>query len=53
MVQKGRGIQTSNADISKATDMLDYKPDFNFQNGIELAVDWYVEKFKSNDDSFA
>lgn len=51
--ERAGDIKHSNADISKATEMLDYKPDFNFQNGIELAVDWYVEKFKSNDDSFA
>jgi len=35
-------IKHSNADISKAKRLLDYKPDYDFKKGIELAVDWYV-----------
>lgn len=36
-------IQHSNADISKARKMLGYDPDFSFEQGIELAIDWYKE----------
>ena len=34
-------IKHSNADISKARQMLGYVPDYDFAKGIELAVDWY------------
>ena len=34
-------IKHSNADISKARQMLGYGPDYDFAKGIELAVDWY------------
>ena len=34
-------IKHSNADISKARQMLGYDPDYDFAKGIELAVDWY------------
>lgn len=34
-------IKHSNADISKAKKMLNYKPDYNFVEGIKLAIDWY------------
>lgn len=36
-------IQHSNADISKARKMLGYDPDFSFEKGIKLAIDWYKE----------
>lgn len=36
-------IQHSNADISKAREMLGYDPDFSFEKGIKLAIDWYKE----------
>lgn len=36
-------IKHSNADISKAREMLGYNPDYDFYAGIELAVDWYRE----------
>ena len=36
-------IKHSNADISKARQMLGYDPDYDFAKGIELAVDWYKE----------
>lgn len=36
-------IQHSNADISKAREMLGYDPDFSFEEGIKLAIDWYKE----------
>lgn len=34
-------IKHSNADISKAKNMLGYEPDYDFTRGIELAIDWY------------
>ncbi|SFB04690.1 MULTISPECIES: SDR family oxidoreductase [unclassified Bacillus (in: firmicutes)] len=36
-------IKHSNADISKAIEMLGYSPDFDFNKGIKLAIDWYKE----------
>ncbi len=36
-------IRDSNADISKARDMLGYDPQFDFAAGIALAIDWYKE----------
>lgn len=36
-------IKHSNADISKAKNSLKYDPDYSFDQGIELAVDWYLE----------
>ena len=34
-------IKHSNADISKARKLLGYDPDYSFQDGIKLAIDWY------------
>lgn len=34
-------IQHSNADISKARELLGYDPDYDFESGIKLAIDWY------------
>ena len=39
-VRKG-DIKHSNADISKAKKMLDYNPNWNFERGIEGAIEWY------------
>lgn len=36
-------IKHSNADISKAKKMLDYNPEFSFEKGITLAIEWYKE----------
>lgn len=36
-------IKHSNADISKAKEMLDYNPDWSFEKGIEAAIEWYKE----------
>lgn len=36
-------IKHSNADISKACEMLGYDPDYDFDSGLKLAIDWYVE----------
>ena len=34
-------IKHSNADISKAKKMLGYDPEYSFEDGIKLAIDWY------------
>ncbi len=34
-------IRHSNADISKAKHILGYDPDWNFQRGIDEAIEWY------------
>lgn len=34
-------IKHSNADISKAKQLLDYNPDWNFEDGINEAIEWY------------
>lgn len=36
-------IKHSNADISKAKNLLGYDPEFDFDKGIQLAIDWYKE----------
>lgn len=34
-------IRDSNADITKAKECLGYNPEYNFTEGIKLAIDWY------------
>ncbi len=36
-------IRDSNADISKARELLGYDPEYDFAKGINLAIDWYKE----------
>ncbi len=36
-------IKHSNADISKARTLLGYNPSYGFEDGIRLAIDWYVK----------
>ena len=36
-------IRDSNADISKARELLGYDPEYDFERGITLAIDWYKE----------
>ena len=36
-------IKHSNADISKARELLGYDPDWSFERGIRAAIDWYKE----------
>lgn len=36
-------IKHSNADISKARKFLGYDPEYSFERGIELAINWYKE----------
>lgn len=35
-------IKHSNADISKAKEILGYDPDFSFDRGIKEAIEWYI-----------
>ncbi len=39
-------IRHSNADISKARHLLGYDPDYDFERGLHLAVDWYIENLR-------
>lgn len=36
-------IKHSNADISKARELLGYDPDYDFATGLKEAIDWYKE----------
>ena len=36
-------IKHSNADISKAKELLGYDPDWSFDRGIQAAIAWYKE----------
>ena len=36
-------IRHSNADISKARELLGYDPQWSFERGIAAAIDWYKE----------
>ena len=42
-MQQGDVIATY-ADISKAKNLLDYKPSFPLEKGIEQTVNWYLEQ---------
>jgi UDP-N-acetylglucosamine 4-epimerase len=37
-------VKHSKADISKITNMLDYLPQFQFQDGLKIVYDWYKKK---------
>lgn len=39
-------VRDSNADISKARELLGYNPEYDFKQGIALAIDWYKENLK-------
>lgn len=36
-------VRDSNADITKARELLGYNPEYDFEKGIVLAIDWYKE----------
>ncbi|HHT63029.1 MAG TPA: LPS biosynthesis protein WbpP, partial [Clostridia bacterium] len=36
-------IKHSNADISKARELLGYEPEWSFEQGIKAAIEWYRE----------
>lgn len=41
--ERAGDIKHSNADISKATELLGYEPDWSFDRGIKAAIEWYKE----------
>lgn len=41
--ERAGDIKHSNADISKAKDLLGYNPDWSFERGIKAAIEWYKE----------
>lgn len=41
--ERAGDIKHSNADISKAKDLLGYNPDWSFERGITEAITWYKE----------
>ncbi|MBE6813821.1 MAG: SDR family oxidoreductase [Ruminococcaceae bacterium] len=40
-------IKHSNADISKAKEMIGYDPEWDFDRGIKAAIEWYKENLKN------
>lgn len=38
-------VRHSQADITKAKELLSYSPEFNIVQGIEAAMPWYIERF--------
>lgn len=44
--ERAGDIKHSNADISKARQLLGYDPDWSFERGIKAAIDWYRENLK-------
>ena len=36
-------IKHSNACIDKAREMLEYNPEYDFEHGISLAIEWYKD----------
>lgn len=44
--ERAGDIKHSNADISKAKALLGYEPDYDFDSGLQLAVDWYVTRLQ-------
>lgn len=41
--ERAGDIKHSNADISKAKQLLGYEPEYSFRDGIKLAIEWYRE----------
>lgn len=41
--ERAGDIKHSNADISKARELLGYNPEYSFKNGIDLVIEWYRE----------
>lgn len=39
--ERAGDIKHSNADITKAKELLNYNPDYSFEKGISMAIDWY------------
>lgn len=43
VAERAGDIKHSNADISKAKELLEYAPEWGFERGIEAAIEWYNE----------
>ncbi len=41
-------IKHSNADISRARELLEYNPEWSFERGIKEAIDWYKRNLKEH-----
>ena len=41
--ERAGDIKHSNADISKAKELLEYDPEWSFERGIKAAIKWYTE----------
>ncbi len=41
--ERSGDIKHSNADISKARELLGYEPEWSFERGIKAAIEWYRE----------
>lgn len=41
-------IKHSNADITKAKKLLGYDPEYNFEQGLDLAIEWYKENLRES-----
>ena len=40
-------VRDSNADISKAKELLGYDPEWSFDRGIQAAIAWYKENLNN------
>lgn len=47
--ERAGDIKHSNADISKAKELLGYNPGWSFERGIEAAIEWYKENLRCLD----
>lgn len=41
-------IKHSNASIKKADELLSYKPEYSFEEGIKLTIDWYKKNIRED-----
>ena len=42
-------VRHSLADINKAKSLINYKPSHNINEGLNEALDWYVNRYQSRD----
>ena len=48
--ERAGDVKHSNADISKARKFLNYDPEFSFEDGIKLCIEWYKENLYERKD---
>lgn len=48
--ERAGDIKHSNADISKARELLGYDPEWSFERGIQAAIEWYKENLDMRDE---